>query len=475
MNLRSHLLPDFRKPGGLYQMVGIAFPLVLASAGHAINLFADRVMLARYSQEAVSAAFPAGLTSFTLSCFFFGVIGYVNSFVAQYTGADAKNRVGPSVWQAVWLSILGGLLMGTGFFWGDPLFTSLGHAEIVREQEIIYFQILSLGAVIPLMQGALSAFWAGRGKTVCVMVDNLVVTGLNIPLNYILIFGCWGAPEMGIAGAAWGTILAALAGLLIFVVLFFLPGDRKEFGTWPPVFEGSLFKRLLRFGTPNGIQLFLDLLAFNLFVILLGLVGDTDSERIQIQEASTIAFSLNSISFTPMIGVGQAVSVLVGQAVGAGKIADACRAVRTGRTITGVYMLCMAVMFVFFPDPLINLFARTGDPSQMAAMDLSRIFLRFVAAFTFFDGMVIVFSSAVKGAGDTKFAMYANVGLAFLLFVVPCLVSKLLDLPATSYLLILDIYVTALAAVFFVRYVQGKWKKMRVIEDKYAKNAEALP
>ena len=122
MNFFSQVLPNFRKPGGLFQVLGIATPLIFASAGHALNLFFDRVMLARYSQEAVNAALPSGLTNFTISCFFVGVIGYANSFVAQYTGADADHRVGPSIWQAFWLSVIGGILMATGYFWAEPLF-----------------------------------------------------------------------------------------------------------------------------------------------------------------------------------------------------------------------------------------------------------------------------------------------------------------------------------------------------------------
>ena len=469
MNLFSRILPGFRKPGGLFQVLNIATPLILAAAGHAMNLFFDRVMLAKYSREAVNAALPSGLTSFTISCFFVGVIGYANSFVAQYTGAEAEHRVGPSIWQAFWLSVIGGVLLATGYFWAEPMFRLMGHSESVQEQEVIYFQILSVGAFIPLMQGAFSAFWAGRGKTMFVMINNFVVTGLNIPLNYALIFGNWGSPEMGIAGAAIGTILAALAGLILYMIFFFLRRERVRYATWPPVFDRELFTRMLRFGTPSGVQLFLDLLAFNIFVIMLGWVGSTEEEKLVTQEASTIALSINSISFTPMIGLGQAVGVLVGQGVGAGKIADACRAVRTSRTLTLLYTGCMALLFFFYPDPLINLFARSGDAGQAETMEVVRLFMRFIAAFTMFDATVIVFSGAIKGAGDTKFAMYANVGLAFALCVLPCIVAWKMQWSATAYWIILDIYITTCAMVFVLRYIQGKWKKMHVIEDEYAK------
>ena len=363
--------------------------------------------------------------------------------------------------------------MATGYFWAEPLFGFLGHAESVQKQEVVYFQILSIGAFIPLMLGAFSAFWAGRGKTLFVMINNFVVTGLNIPLNYAFIYGKWGAPELGIAGAAIGTVFAALAGLILYLLFFFRKQERQKYGVWPPVFEKDLFKRMLRFGTPSGIQLFLDLLAFNVFVILLGLLGQNENENLVIQEASTIALSINSISFTPMIGIGQAVSVLVGQYVGAGKIADACRSVRTSRTLTILYTGTMGLIFIFNPDPLIGLFSRSGDAGQLETMEMVRLFMKFIAGLTIFDGLVIIFSSAVKGAGDTKFAMYANVSLAFALCAIPCVIAWLLNLKVIIFWIILDVYIITCAFVFIARYIQGKWKKMHVIEDEYAKQPES--
>ena len=88
-----------------------------------------------------------------------------------------------------------------------------------------------------------------------------------------------------------------------------------------------------------------------------------------------------------------------------------------------------------------------------------------------FDALVIVFSGAVKGAGDTKFAMYANVSLAFGLCVLPCIVAWLFGWSVNMYWLILDVYIITCALVFIFRYIQGKWKKMRVIEDEYAKHS----
>ena len=88
--------------GNIWEVIVMAFPLILASAAHSINLFVDRLMLQHFSEDAMSAAFPAGLTSFALSCYFVGTVGYANSFVAQYFGAKMYHRVGAAVWQAIY-------------------------------------------------------------------------------------------------------------------------------------------------------------------------------------------------------------------------------------------------------------------------------------------------------------------------------------------------------------------------------------
>lgn len=95
--------------GNIWEVLKIALPLILASAGHSINLFVDRIMLQHYSEAAMAASFPAGLTAFSIICFFIGTVGYGSAFVAQYYGAKMHRRVGAAVWQAVYMALIGGL------------------------------------------------------------------------------------------------------------------------------------------------------------------------------------------------------------------------------------------------------------------------------------------------------------------------------------------------------------------------------
>ena len=463
--------------GNFREVLVIALPLVLSNISHALNLFIDRAMLAAYSDMTMAAAFPAGLRAFAFSCLFVGTVGYGGTFVAQYYGAGENHRIGSAIWQGIWLALIGGLAMwGTSFF-AKEIFDAFGHGPEVRSLEIIYYKILASGTVINFLFMALANFWSGRGKVVLLMVINIIIMISNISLNYLLIFGKKitlpflgniTIPELGIRGAAYGTVMAGALGVLILAVAFFGLAGWKKYGL-AKCFDFSIFKRLLRFGMPTGIQLAIDLIAFQTFIILQGKV---DSVALA---ASGIAFGINSLAYTPLLGIGQTAGILVGQSVGAGDIPHGERSVRSALFLGACYVAVLGVIFFFYPDPLLMAFNKVS-PEITAD---SRIMLRFVAGYLFFDALFIIYSNAIKSAGDTRFSMLAHTFLAAFTYVIPCLLlfaayrqswfGELFGAAKRGWCLwgvwsISVLYVIICGVVFYLRYRQGKWKLMKVID-----------
>lgn len=246
-----------------------------------------------------------------------------------------------------------------------------------------------------------------------VMSVSFLITLMNVPFNYALIYGNWGAPELGIAGAAWGTNLSALVGCIVYACFFFIPrSSRRHFNTCSNIIDWGLLWRLIRFGVPNGFQFFVDLSAFNIFVIVVGTYGK------DIGAATAIAFGLNSIAFTPILGIGQTVAILVGQSIGANDVHRAKKSVKSARNLTLIYMGLMAVFFVLLPQVPLALF----DQSNPEVIRLTKVMLCFISVYLLFDGMSIIYSSAIKAAGDTFFAMLAGMTMAFLGLAVPSLI-----------------------------------------------------
>lgn len=454
---RSRSLAQYRR------VLSISLPLVASMASTTVILYTDRLFLGHYSMEALAAATPAGITAFMFSAFFLGVVGYVNTFVAQHVGADQPGEVGPSIWQGLYVSLAGGLFLAGASFLAVPLFRAGGHEAAVQVLEVRYFRILMLGGILLLLRDTLSCFYSGRGLTRTIMVVTMAGAVLNVPLDYLLINGIGPFPEWGIRGAAVASLAGHGFSVIVFAFLVFRRKYEAVFRVrsgW--AFQAARCRRLLRFGFPNGLQFFIDIFAFSFFLFLVGRLGAAPLA------ATNIAFANNLLAFLPMVGFSIATSTLVGQSIGEGRPEEGAIATRRALELTLFYMWIVAVIFVVFPGQLVDLF-RPGDFDDAAfapIRSMSIRLLRFVAFFTLFDAVNLVYSAALKGAGDTRFVGWSVAGMSTAFLVLPVyIVVEHTDGGVYVAWAFATAYVCLLAALFRWRFRQGRWKSMRVIDE----------
>jgi MATE family multidrug resistance protein len=451
------------RPNGYRSVLAISLPMVATMGSITLMQFTDRVFLANYSVDAISAALPAGIAAFTCLSFFMGVANYTNAFVAQYTGAGVRSRVGAALWQAIYFSLASGVILASFTLVSGPLFDLIGHSPPIRALEKTYFNVLTLGGGITVLASAMACFYIGRGLTWTVMLIHMAGAAVNIPLDYCLINGLGPFPEMGVFGAAVATVTAYGVILAVLSILIFSPSNRRNFGTWSGrPFDRRLFFRLMRYGLPSGIQFFLEIAGFTFFIQMLGRLGDLELA------VSNIVLSIESLSFLPMVGFNIGTATLVGQAIGRNRPEDGSYATISAFHITLLYMLCISSLFVLMPGPLLRLFisVRTTAPEYAGIMNLGVILLRFVAVFCLFDSLNLVFSGAIKGAGDTRFIMWTIGALSLGMMIIPSYLAVMV-FKAGLYVLwtLATLYVCSLGLAFMLRYRNGKWKKMRVIEE----------
>lgn len=420
------------------------------------------MFLSWYSAESLAAAMPTGILSFTVICFFVGTSGYVSTFVAQYVGAGRPNRVGAAMWQGIYYSLIGGVIIACTIFLGDPLFNLVGHDPEVKKLEILYWKYMMAGGFFPIGLAAVSAFFSGRGQTYPVMWSSIAATCLNIFLNYLLIFGNMGLPEMGIAGAGLSTIISQFFNFMLLLTMAFSSENNRRYNTisgWK--FDARLFQRLFKFGLPVGVHFFLDIAAFSAFILIIGRLGTSELA------ATNIALNVSMLAFMPMIGLGIAVSVLVGQALGSDNPDMADRATFSAMQMSLIYMGTIAIFYLVLPGMFIYPFAANADPSEFQEIRVHAMTaMKFVAAWSIFDSVGIVFSSTLKGAGDTKFIMVSIVGLSSGILILPTYMTiEVLDFGLKSAWTFGLAYIISLGIVFTLRYRTGKWRSMRVIEQ----------
>ncbi len=465
--LRESLISRWRGEGGYGQVLSVGLPLVASMASTTVMHFTDRMFLANYSVEAISAATPAGITSFLFISFFMGVVSYVNVFVAQYVGAGRPDRVGASLWQGIYFSLLASLVLAALYFLAGPLFSASGHPAEVQRLEVLYFRILTLGAGLVVLGVGLSCFYSGQGLTRAVMLVNLTGAAVNIPLDYALINGVWGFPRWGIQGAALATVVAQAAVVLLYVILIFRPLYNRRFQLWRArALDRELFARLMRFGLPGGVQFFLDMFAITFFVFMVGRLGKLELA------ATNIVLAIDTLAFLPMVGFSVAVSTLVGQAVGAARPCLGVRATQHTLHITMAYMVLVAAVFVAAPDWLLNMFRpQECTPREFTLIKQTGVvLLRFVAVYSIFDALAMTYFGALKGAGDIWFVMWAQALVSAVLVVLPVSLGiAFWDFGLYQAWTCLTAFVASLGLIYGWRFRTGRWREMSVIEK------EALP
>ena len=295
---------------------------------------------------------------------------------------------------------------------GNLILSHSGHSAQVIAREKAYFEILMFGGGLVVLEGVLSAYFSGRSVTKIVMYISFIGAGVNIFLNYLLIFGHTGFPELGIRGAGIGTVCANLVIAVIYLVLIFRSGKRlnKTIARLAG-FNREIFYKLIRYGAPNGFQFFIDIASFSVFIFFLGSRGD------HVLAASNIVLSVNMIAFMPLIGIGRSVSILVGQHMGRKDMENVIGVTYDSLKLSAIYGLGIGLMFFFMPEFFLWFFRSknviASDKIAAAAIPLFRVLPVFLMA----DTCAIIFSSALAGTGDTRFKMWFSVFVACLLFV----------------------------------------------------------
>lgn len=450
--------PQWRGDGGGAELLRLAFPLILSNSFLTVQLFMDRVLLSKADSDAVAASMPAALLYWMMLMLPQNVAGYASVFVAQYLGADRPQRVGPATWQALYFSAAAGVAFLGIAFLADPLTRLLLHSENIQRQEAVYFRILCFAAPPALLVAAIGAFFSGRGDTWTTLLINAVAAVINVPLAYGLIYGYWGLPEMGIAGAGWATVVATTVSAILAVALFLRPRFHALHGTWNARIEPELFRRLMWFGFPNGLQWMLDILAFNFFIVMTGWISDAALT------ATSVAISINLLAPLPMLGIGQAVEILVGRRLGEDRPDVAERSTWTAFAMAWTWMSLVAIAYVCIPEVFIQPFANDESSKWPEAAALVPGILRFVAVYCLFDSLTITFSFALRGAGDTRFVTVVSLGLAWSIMVGPTWLAYQNGWGVYWAWGFASGYIIALGLAFLLRFLAGQWKSMRVIE-----------
>ena len=469
------MIANLRKD--LPEVLSTAWPLMLSTGLFSVTLFVDRWMLYGFSDSAAAAALGAGTILWSINCLPIGICGYTNTFVAQYLSANRPGRALQVVWQGVLLGLMcGPFLFALGLF-SEPLFSLVGHERHLAEQEAEYFVWLIPGTWATIIASSLTGLFSGSGRSMILLYTDMVVTVVNGVLDYVLIFGVFGFPAMGVRGAALASSIALILKLVVLAWMASRDFRRKsgimhanqdvetveERGTrvrdllkrdWP------LMQRLVHFGWPAGVSVVAEAWCFTAIMVFVGRLGD------QAAAATTLALNVNLLAFIPLVGLGTAIGVLVGKYLVQEQVEKAKRMVFSGLLIGIAYSLIFVILYGFFPEWVMTIYSFDSDPERFEKMrPVLKPLLLFIACYCVFDAFQMVFVGALKGAGDTRFVLGGHLFAGIATLIGGIAFSTWEGMGGLYYWWsVITVWVILLAVIFTLRYLQGGWQTKRVIE-----------
>jgi putative MATE family efflux protein len=437
-------------------IVALALPSVMESVLTTMVYFVDTILIAHLNDPVALAAIGLSSTLMWAADGLFQAISVsASAMVARFWGQrdfEAARRVAG---QALILSVLVALLLMSLLIPAARPFLRLMDAEVaVVESGAQYLHILLATSVISFPLSVANSIMRATGDTQRPMYITGLMNACNMAAAYVLIFGVWGVPSMGVRGAALATSLArTLGGAIAVGVLFSTKGSICLRLAHLRRLDLPLVWRIVRISLPNIGETLISRLGFMLYNRILSALGTVAVA------AHQIALRVESLAFMPAWGMATAAAALVGQALGAQKEDVAERGIRRTLLLGNGVMALLGAVFVAFASPVVSLFGVQNSVLSNMAITVVRI-----SALEIFGlCSVMVLGGCLRGAGDTRTPMIVTIAGTFL-FRVPITYLFALAMEGGLRGLWLGTAVdwSMRAMIMFLLYKRGKWKAVKV-------------
>ena len=439
------------KLGRFKAVLGISLPVMGGMLSQNLLNLADTAMVGRLGPVDLAAVGIGGVANFLAMSAMLGLSPAVQAMAARRKGEGAESVMAESLNGGLLLAILIGAPLSILLYHLAPAaFGVLTKDEAVVTTGIPYLQARVAAVVAIGINFSFRGYWNGISRAKCYMITLCSMNVLNIVLNYMLIFGRWGAPALGAAGAGVASCIATYAGSLMYAVLGLqLARPHGFLRRWP---SATVLRTLIRLACPSAVQQMSYAGGVTILFWIIGLVGTVELA------AANIIVTLYLLGVMPGIGFGMAAASLVGQALGASDPDDAAK---RGWEVVGVAVVMLgliALPMILFPEMMLRLFTPAPDviAAGRGAIILAGIGLPIQAV-----GLVL--TQALMGAGDNLLVMLISIGCQWgVLLPGAYLMGPRLGLGLTGIWCIQLLYRVLYSATMSIRWKQGTWRTIEV-------------
>lgn len=402
MNSVTHNLPSkganrvIRVTTEVRALLALALPIIVSQVATTAMGFVDAVMAGRVGPRDLAAVALGNSIWVPVFLLMSGILLATTPKVAQRFGADTHSDIGPIVRQALWLAVMTGLCAAFVLIGAEPLLHVMNVAPDLIEPCMGYLHGIASGMPAVGLYCVLRNFSDGLGKTRPSMVLGLCGLALNIPLNYIFIYGHFGVPPMGGVGCGWATAIVMwfmALGMVVWTFRGTIYQSSEVYSRfeWP---QWAVIKRLLNVGLPIGIAVFAESSIFAVIALLIGSLGAT------VVAGHQIALNFSSLVFMIPYSLGMAITVRVGQALGRGQPREARFVAGAGMGTALVWACISASLIVLLRGQIATVY--TADPK---VIEVASMLLMFAALYQFSDVIQVTAAGALRGYQDTRVTM----------------------------------------------------------------------
>lgn len=389
----------------------LGMPLILSNLAQFAIHITDTVMLGWYSVTALAASTIAGTFFFLTFIVGSGFAQAVTPMVAAAAEEGDDQKVRRATRMALWLSIIYGALMMIPFIWTESIMIAIGQDPEVAAQAQLYLHIVVFQMIPALLVMTLKSFLAALEKTAIILWSTIGTAIANGFVNYALIFGNWGAPEMGIQGAAIASLSMTVLNVVILLIyaLWKTPQYRLLQNVMAP--DGEVMKKVFALGWPIGLTSLAEGGLFSASAVMIGWLGPLPLA------AHGIAIQLASLTFMVHIGFSQAATVRAGRALGRHDEDGLRRGGKIAIWLSTVFAVLTMFVFFLIPEPLISAFIDPDEPAKAELLQIGVALLACAGLFQVVDALQVMALGLLRGVQDTRVPMimatfsYWGVGL----------------------------------------------------------------
>lgn len=383
-------------PGHIRAVSKLGLPLIGGNLAQFAVTMTDTLMLGWYSVAALAAVTLGGMYFFEFFILGSGFAIAVMPLVARAVGENDNQLIRRVTRMGLWLSLCFALICFPIFWYSDAILRSVGQDPQLSVAAQGYLRVVWIGLGPAMLVMVLKSYLAALERTQVVFWVTVAAALANALANYALIFGNWGAPELGIMGAALASIMVqmiSLVGIVIYV-LKVLPEHEIFVRLWRPDWE--VLTRVFRLGFPIGLTNLAESGLFAASAVMMGWLG-----TVQLA-AHGIALNLASATFMLHLGLSSAATVRAGNAIGRRDAQHLHRGGIVAITMSMAAALFAVTLFLALPETLIGLFLNPNDPDRAAILEVGIVLLALAALFQFFDGAQVMALGLLRGVQDTR-------------------------------------------------------------------------